>query len=199
MLKSSHSMNQPDTLPLSQELRAKTAEVHEALDSGMQHAFGRLDQYVAFLRASYRVLSSLDAALSRIFKRPISERSAQVAADLQALGQSPSAEPAPLTWTPADQAEAMGCAYVIEGSSLGGLVVAKIVERQLGAEAATTYLRGHGARTRDLWRSFLSELDAWGANARPEERERAIQGATTTFATYIGCFEDEGLLEARGA
>ncbi|HTU62077.1 MAG TPA: biliverdin-producing heme oxygenase [Polyangiales bacterium] len=186
-------------MPLSQELRAKTAEVHEALDSGMQHAFGRLDQYVAFLRASYRVLSSLDAALSRIFKRPISERSAQVAADLQALGQSPSAEPAPLTWTPADQAEAMGCAYVIEGSSLGGLVVAKIVERQLGAEAATTYLRGHGARTRDLWRSFLSELDAWGANARPEERERAIQGATTTFATYIGCFEDEGLLEARGA
>jgi heme oxygenase len=191
-------MTQPDTLPLSQELRAKTAQVHEALDSGMQHAFGRLDQYVAFLRASYRVLSSLDDALSRIFKRPISERSAQVAADLQALGQpTPSAPPAP--WTPADQAEAMGCAYVIEGSSLGGLVVARIVERQLGLEAATTYLRGHGARTKDLWRSFLSELDAWGANARPEERERAVHAATTTFTTYIGCFKEEGLLEARGA
>jgi len=194
-------MNQPDTLPLSQELRAKTAQVHEALDSGMQHAFGRLDQYVAFLRASHRVLSSLDAALSQIFERPMPERSAQAAADLEALGQpAPSPDPAP--WTPADQAEAMGCAYVIEGSSLGGLVVAKIVERQLGSEAATiatTYLRGNGPRTRDLWRSFLSELDAWGANARPEERERAIQGATTTFTTYIGCFKDEGLLEARGA
>jgi len=198
MLKSAHSMNQPDTLPLSQELRAKTAQVHEALDSGMQHAFGRLDQYVAFLRASHRVLTSLDAALSRIFKRPMPERSAQVAADLAALGQ-PTPSPAPAPWTPSDQAEAMGCAYVIEGSSLGGLVVAKIVERQLGLEAATSYLRGHGARTKDLWRSFLSELDAWGANARPEERERAIQGATTTFATYIGCFKDEGLLEARGA
>jgi heme oxygenase len=198
MLKSELSMNQSDTLPLSQELRAKTAQVHEALDSGMQHAFGRLDQYVAFLRASHRVLSSLDAALSRIFKRPISERSAQVAADLQALGQpAPSAPPA--TWAPSDQAEAMGCAYVVEGSSLGGLVVAKIVERELGLQAATTFLRGHGPRTKDLWRSFLSELDAWGANARPEERARAVQAATTTFATYISCFEDEGLLEARSA
>jgi heme oxygenase len=190
-------MNQSDTLPLSQELRAKTAQVHEALDSGMQHAFGRLDQYVAFLRASHRVLLSLDDALSRIFKRPISERSLQVAADLQALGQ-PAPSPAPAPWTPADRAEAMGCAYVIEGSSLGGLVVAKIVERQLGVAAATSFLRGHGARTKELWRSFLSELDAWGANAQPDERERAIQGATTAFATYIGCFADEGLLEARG-
>ena len=197
MLKNYHLMDQPDTLPLSQELRVKTAQVHAALDSSMQHAFRRLDQYVAFLRASHRVLSSLDAALSRIFKRPISERGARVAADLLALGQPrPSALPAP--WTPADQAEAMGCAYVIEGSSLGGLVVAKIVERQLGLDAATTFLRGHGARTKDLWQSFLAELDAWGANARPEERARAGQGATAAFATYLGCFEDEGLLEASG-
>lgn len=191
-------MNPPDTLPLSQELRAKTAQVHEALDSGMQHAFGRLDQYVAFLRASHRVLSTLDAALSRIFKRPISERATQVAADLRALGQpTPDAPPAP--WTPSDQAEAMGCSYVIEGSSLGGLFVAKIVERQLKLEAATSFLRGHGARTKELWRSFLSELDAWGASVPPEDRRRAVQAAATTFATYIGCFEDEGLLEARGA
>lgn len=191
-------MDRPYPLPLSQELRAKTAQVHEALDSGMQHAFGRLDQYVAFLRASHRVLSSLDAALGRIFKRPPSERSARVAADLKTLGvPTPSVPPAP--WAPADPAEAMGCAYVIEGSSLGGLVVAKIVERQLGIEAATTFLRGQGARTKELWRSFLSELDAWGANAHPEERARAIQGATTTFATYIGCFQDEGLLQAPSA
>jgi heme oxygenase (biliverdin-IX-beta and delta-forming) len=198
VLKCGCSMNQPDTSPLSQELRAKTAQVHQALDSGMQHAFGRLDQYVAFLRASHRVLAGLDAALSRIFERPVSERSAQVAADLQALGQ-PAPSAAPASWAPAQYAEAMGCAYVVEGSSLGGLVVAKIVERQLGLEASTSYLRGQGARTIGLWRSFLSELDAWGAGARPAEREQAIQGAAATFTAYIGCFEDEGILGARSA
>lgn len=192
-------MNQSDTLPLSTELRAKTAKVHEALDSGMIHAFGRLDQYVAFLRASHRVLSSLDDAMNRFCQRPTAEQSTLVAADLLALGQpihpTPNAPAARPLWSPSDYAEAIGCAYVIEGSRLGGLVIAKIVERQLGI-SATTYLHGHGARTKDLWRAFLSELDAWGERARPEERNAAVHGAHTTFSTYIRCFADEGLVPA---
>lgn len=198
MVESPLTMKPTDPLPLSQELRAKTARAHEALHCGMQHAFGRRDQYVAFLRASHRVVSSLDAALSRILGRPISERCARVAADLQTLGQ-PAPSGAPATWTPSDQAEAVGCAYVMEGSALGGVVIARIVERELGLGAATSYLRGHGARTRELWRSFLSELDAWGAHARPDERARAVHAAAAAFLVYVGCFDDEGLLQPQRA
>src|ERR1700712_5497344 len=127
----------PDKLTLTTELRAKTAQAHEALDSKLTRAFEAVDQYSAFLRASYRVLSNLDAALGRLVQRPAAERCAQVATDLQLLGQ-PCPSPVPASWQPTEVAEAMGSAYVVEGSRLGGLVLAKVVERQLGL-SATNY------------------------------------------------------------
>jgi heme oxygenase len=184
----------PDKLTLTTELRAKTAKVHEALDSNLTRAFEQVDQYIAFLRASHRVLSSLDAALGRLVQRPMAERCAQIATDLQLLGQTvPSAELG--TWQPTEVAEAMGSAYVVEGSRLGGLVLAKLVERQLGL-SATNYLRGKGAVTKDLWKVFMSELDAWGERTAPAERQRAAQGAIATFTAYTRCFADEGLMAA---
>jgi heme oxygenase len=187
-------MKDHDPLTLTTELRAKTAQVHEALDSNLKHAFGQVDQYVAFLRASHRVLSSLNDKLSSLCQVSTAERSAQVAADLQALGhEAPSA--APEAWTPTEVAEAMGCAYVVEGSRLGGLVLARVVERDLGL-TATSYLRGTGPQTKELWRSFMTQLDAWGERAQPAERQSAISGAIATFTAYMRCFADEGLLQA---
>lgn len=186
-------MKDSDKLTLTSELRAKTAQVHEALDSNLKHAFGRVDQYVAFLRASHRILSHLNDPLSRLCRRPTAERSALAAADLQVLGHSaPSVTSA--GWQPSDLAEAMGCAYVVEGSRLGGLVLARLVERDLGLQA-NSYLRGLGPQTKDLWRTFMSELDAWGEGASPAERQRAASGAIATFSAYMRCFADEGLLQ----
>jgi heme oxygenase (biliverdin-IX-beta and delta-forming) len=193
-------MKDPDKLTLTTELRAKTAKVHEALDSNLIHAFKQVDQYVAFLRASHRILSNLNEALNRLCQRPTAERSAAAAADLQALGQpAPAALPAspesPADWHPSQVAEAMGCAYVVEGSRLGGLVLAKVVERELGL-TATSYLRGLGPSTKDIWRGFMSELDSWGERALPAERQAAADGAIATFSAYMRCFADEGLMEA---
>lgn len=190
-------MKDSDKLTLTTELRAKTAQVHEALDSNLKHAFGRVDQYVAFLRASHRILSNLDEPLSRFCKRPTAERSANAAADLEVLGQkTPVVSSA--GWQPSDLAEAMGCAYVVEGSRLGGLVLARLVERDLGL-TANSYLRGLGPQTKELWRGFMSELDAWGEGASPAERQRAASGAIATFSAYMRCFADEGLLQPSAA
>jgi heme oxygenase len=187
-------MKDPDKLTLTTELRAKTAQVHEALDSNLKHAFDQVDRYIAFLRASYRALSNLDAPLASLVQRPLSDRCAQIATDLQRLGQPvPSTEPA--TWRPADVAEAMGSAYVVEGSRLGGLVLAKAVERQLGLRE-TNYLLGKGPVTKQSWREFMAQLDAWGEQATPVERQCAAQGAIATFSAYTRCFADEGLMEA---
>jgi heme oxygenase (biliverdin-IX-beta and delta-forming) len=194
-------MKEPAKLTMTMELRAKTAQVHEALDSGLHHAFGSVDQYVAFLRASHRILSNLDQPLARLAERPTTERHQHIGDDLQALGQprpDRESESGSDTWQPTDVAEAMGCAYVVQGSSLGGLVLAKLVQDKLGITGeATSYLRGHGPRTKDTWREFMAQLDAWGENALPAERQAAARGALTAFAAYSQCFADEGLLEER--
>ena len=195
MVQSKPSMTKdPDKLTLTTELRAKTAQAHEALDTSLTHAFGQVDQYIAFLRASFRVLSNLDTALKSFVQRPMAECCAQAATDLESLGQ-PSPSALRTSWQPNDVAEAMGCAYVVEGSRLGGLVLAKVVERELGL-SATNYLRGEGPLTKDLWKKFMSELDNWGERATLAERQRAAQAANATFSAYARCFADEGLMEA---
>ena len=187
-------MKDPDQLTLTTELRAKTAHVHEALDASLTHAFGQVDQYIAFLRASYRVLSNLDGALNSLIARPMAERCEQIATDLQQLGQSTPTEQ-PAVWRPSNVAEAMGCAYVVEGSRLGGLMLSKVVQRQLDL-TATNYLRGKGPLTKDMWKNFMRELDSWGERAAIADRQRAASGSTATFSAYTRCFADEGLMEA---
>lgn len=55
---------------------------------------------------------------------------------------------------------ALGILYVLEGSSLGGRVILKNIEKQLGfnAERGAKYFSGYKENTGSLWKSFLSEM-----------------------------------------
>ncbi|WP_408082741.1 biliverdin-producing heme oxygenase [Flavobacterium plantiphilum] len=55
---------------------------------------------------------------------------------------------------------ALGIMYVLEGSSLGGRVILKNIENQLGftAECGAQYFAGYKENTGSLWKSFVSEM-----------------------------------------
>jgi heme oxygenase len=103
-------------------------------------------------------------------------------ADLAALGLSADtvdalpACPLPLLH---DAAEALGSLYVMEGSTLGGRVIQRNVERRLGFDCRSgcTYFAGYGASTGMMWRLFLARLD----EAPATDAERIATGATATF------------------
>ena len=103
-------------------------------------------------------------------------------ADLAALGLSARAV-AMLPTCPApvlrNAVEALGSLYVMEGSTLGGRVIERNVERCLGLNArhGCTYFAGYGARTGAMWRSFLTRLD----QAPAADAEQVADGATATF------------------
>lgn len=81
-----------------------------------------------------------------------------------------------------DEASAMGVLYVLEGSRLGGRVLARLAEASADAHvrAATRYFR-HG-EDRGLWRLFVERLNASEAVQRnPERAERAALGAFAAF------------------
>ena len=103
-------------------------------------------------------------------------------ADLAVLGSSapcvaalPSC-PLPLLY---DAAEALGSLYVMEGSTLGGRVIERHVERCLGfnGESGCSYFAGYGLNTGRMWRSFLARLD----EAPAVDAERIAIGAVATF------------------
>lgn len=87
-----------------------------------------------------------------------------LAADLAVLGASPFAVdalpscPVPLL---GNAAAALGSLYVMEGSTLGGRIIERHVERRLGFDhlSGCSYFAGYGARTGAMWRAFLARLE----------------------------------------
>jgi heme oxygenase len=104
-------------------------------------------------------------------------------ADLQALGQDPRTLPhCPAPPRLRDVAEAFGCVYVLEGSTLGGRVISRHVQARLGADVPRRFLDAYGARTGENWQTFRSALSA-AARARNIDG-RVIAGAKATFESF---------------
>jgi heme oxygenase (biliverdin-IX-beta and delta-forming) len=156
-------------------LRTATAREHEGVDA----AFGVFDlawahDYAAFLRAHYRALAGLEQALAKHPSLGLTPREPLLRADLAALR---SALPEVLPFDPPESAGTLyGTAYVIEGSRLGGTLLA----RRIPPGLPSAYLQaGH---PRGGWRAFLNQMDASAAG--PIWIEEAIAAARATFARY---------------
>lgn len=78
-----------------------------------------------------------------------------------------------------DAVEALGSLYVMEGSTLGGRLIERNVERCLGlsGQDGCSYFAGYGAHTGRMWRSFLARLD----QAPVTDAQQVADGAVATF------------------
>ena len=81
----------------------------------------------------------------------------------------------------ADTAFALGVMYVIEGSTLGGRVILKNVEKILGLNEHTgaSYFAGYNLKTGPLWKHFLNMLAAYQLKNNCEQE--IIAGANAAF------------------
>lgn len=167
--------------PARRMLRAGTAEAHERLDA----RFGRFDladadDYARFLTAHASALPAVERALDAggmaalLDDWPARRRAGLIAADLAALGRPvPPPLPAPV---PADPAALWGAAYVVEGSRLGGAMLA----RRVGAGLPTGYLAT--PLPAGAWRKFLAALE--NALYSDSMRASATRSALATFAIF---------------
>jgi heme oxygenase len=81
------------------------------------------------------------------------------------------------------EAEFLGATYVMEGSRLGGQLIARHVEGQLALEPGQgdAYFLGFGEETGAKWKELIGMLEA----RVPEgEEERAIGAAKAMFALF---------------
>ena len=108
-------------------------------------------------------------------------------ADLMALGVAPAA----LARLPqyagigvaSCAAAAMGALYVIEGSTLGGIHIARALAPLCAAlGGGRRFFLGHGERHGAMWRGFLAALEARAASEA--DIAAMVEGAATTFAAF---------------
>ena len=76
---------------------------------------------------------------------------------------------------------ALGALYVLEGSTLGGKIVAGIIGRQLGLDRGFRFFNGYGDSTNKMWESFKGYLDA--PFTQDEEME-ILNAAENTFTSF---------------
>lgn len=166
-------------MPAHADLRAATAIDHDAVDA----AFAGFDladprAYAAFLAAHARVLPGIEAALAGDPALPaFRPRTALLIDDLARLGVSPPGAIHP--HVPPTSAGRFGMLYVIEGSRLGGGLLARRVAAGLPrAYLSAIHLPGE-------WRAFTHALDQAAADDRGWIGD-AIDGAKRAFALYAG-------------
>ena len=165
-----------------QALRTATAEDHERVDrafSGFDLA--DRDSYAAFLQAQAVAFLPVEAAIDAANPQdlmpdwPQRRRASLLRADFDALGiEAPGAISPPRI---AGAEEILGAIYVLEGSRLGGQLLA----RQVPAGFPRAFI---GASDPARWRKLIEMLDS--TLVSEQQRQQAIYAARMVF----GLFED---------
>ncbi len=168
-------------------LRAETRAAHEALEADLdifRHLASdpgrrRLTRLFHGLHAGAEaVLAPWLAAVpgldyERRRRGPVLDR------DLAHFGE-PAPAPCPMP-KPASRAEALGLLYVLEGSTLGGQVIRKRLQRQGQTLDGVSFLDPYGAETGPRWKSFLEVLGRECPSERPETARAAARGGLAGF------------------
>lgn len=178
-------------------LRAETRDLHERVEHRLPLLDARLT--LAGYRATLQALHGLHAPLERrLAAVPGLERcgldlarrwrAPRLAADLRALGAPPSALDAASPHVPhvGDVASALGALYVLEGSTLGGRVVARHVTAALPVTAADgcAFLASAGTHVGRSWRSFRHAVEAYAAARDDAVAQAIVDGARATFVAF---------------
>ena len=169
----------PHVSGVRQALREATSDSHSHVD-GLFSAY-RLDSesdYAAFLTAHARALGALESVA-----RPESPRLPMIAADLAAMDMT---MPAPLSLADPDRdGYRWGLLYALEGSRLGGAMLARRVAPGL-PHAYLSAVHGKGG-----WVAFQQALDRAAADGGEDWLDDAVQGAQAAFALFAAATRAE--------
>jgi len=174
-------------------LKNATWPLHKRLETNlnvMAPGFSRVD-YLRLLKAFWGYYRPLEAALKDVnelhgFLPDISMRSklSLLESDLKAMGvDDDSLDRLPVCQElPActDLAAAMGCLYVLEGSTLGGQVISRHFKGllNLDVENGAAFFTGYGEQTVAMWQTFREVLMAVTV-----DEDTLINAACETFIT----------------
>jgi len=181
-------------------LREATAQVHARLH---EHplivellAHPSADRYRALLEAFWRFYRPAEPGLVACARRlgvteqyPHAMRTAWLRADLRSLGCWP---PPPVSQgnlhelpEPQGIAALAGCLYVIKGSALGGLVIARALRGRLPNDSCSTFLTGDGEATEPTWSGFRRFCERVCQDE--EARIAAVAAARRVFRAIEDC------------
>ncbi|GAB5521005.1 MAG: biliverdin-producing heme oxygenase [Rhodothermales bacterium] len=172
-------------------LKAETRAAHEATEQAfnLKAVLQSKDAYAHLLQRLHRFYSVIEPMLATWDWASLGldfdarRKLPWLEADLTALSASPHAEviePLPALST---QAEALGALYVLEGSTLGGQIITKRVQSELGfsPHSGLRFFSGYQLKTGVYWHQFVVAANIYGQR-NAQGVVLIISGALSTFS-----------------
>lgn len=179
------------------KLRLETSQLHKQLESlSISKAIISnditVDVYAKYLSLMKDVVRDVENKIFPLISHAISNSDSRrklsfIVNDLTVLGCN-SAEIKTDFDADFDVPFAMGIVYVMEGSTLGGRVILKNIEKNLGYNAnnGAQYFAGYKENTGLFWKSFLSDFIQFEENNNCSDA--VIAGANFAFNTIYTHF-----------
>lgn len=173
-----------------QRLREKTKTYHQQIERTpvLYHLINEsinLDSYHLLLKQFHAYILPCEASIltspcsSLLDGREKTSRLINDLSDLKISNKKKCLELPPLT----TREQVLGYLYVMEGATLGGQVIAKILQERLGLTAlcGARYFNGYGEDTMRMWVEFchlLNQVDVL-------QEEQVLVSASLTYTTLI--------------
>ncbi len=179
---------------LADELKEQTRVVHADLEKKLLshiQVVNDSDRYVSLLRLMYGYYAGLEEKLDHhkdhLPDYTARRKSAAILNDLKRLAYPthdlPVCHDLPEIDSPA---AALGAMYVLEGSTLGGKIISKMLLKQVPTlDGAITFFQGYHDETIDMWQKFKNHLHASVTNDDFEETHRAASETFVKFKKWL--------------
>lgn len=174
-------------------LKEETRELHERVEKKnlagriMDHSID-LDTYKLLLMQNYIAYSKTETEIQQFLPHYQGIKHQQLKHDLKQLGISEMPVSKNDIFECQSRAEALGAAYVVEGSALGGMVLARNISKCPGLESVSRHFFFNGDKGNlQAWQAFKEELE--GYTFTPDEEREAIEKARETFRFFECIFD----------
>jgi heme oxygenase len=174
-------------------LKLETAAEHAAVEQavGIMHPELSLPEYQEYLEKTFGFYLPVEQSLRamgvwRALDLAEEERTKLgcLARDLRLLGQEDLGRLAVCGVPPvlSGIAEAVGCAYVLEGSTLGGRLISRHVQHRFGPAIPRSFLECYASQTGERWQAFRAAVLRFATTG--ERESRVLSGAQETFRSF---------------
>jgi heme oxygenase (biliverdin-IX-beta and delta-forming) len=182
-----------------ERLKAATAHVHTQIEERMPVFRPEFDLagYIRLLERLYGFWSPLEANLSRV--RALNDpalalqsrmKSQLLEADLRILGHTTTTLPeCPALPFIGTLPSALGCLYVLEGSTLGARIISRRLESHLKLRegSGAVFFNAYGDATGRRWSEFRLFVTA---NVTLDQSEETVNAAVQTFESLFAWLEE---------
>lgn len=177
-----------NAVPLAAMIKDSTKAVHEEVEQLLLPHLASVQNtadYAAILKMFYGYYHPLEKMIEAFITPDIlpdiaeRRKATAIVHDLRAIGQ-PANNLFPSEYLPAieNAAQAIGALYVLEGSTLGGKMIAKMLRKNEAlslTDDKLSFFTGYGEETGSKWKTFLDLLN------QQEDGSDVLKGANETF------------------